>query len=115
MEDLHEDIVPAHEFEQPEQKRKTVNQRKHLRLQAKGMKACIRLAGQEDDVVDVINYSRGGVRFSSFKSYQAGDTIEIATDFAPTAVNIFQKARIIGMYQRPWGTFAGEFGAQFLK
>jgi hypothetical protein len=30
-------------------------------------------------------------------------------------VNIFQKARIVGMYQRPWGTFAGEFGAQFSK
>jgi hypothetical protein len=30
-------------------------------------------------------------------------------------VNIFQKAKIVGMYQRPWGTFAGEYGAQFLK
>ena len=115
MEDLHEDIVPAHEFEQPEPKRKAVNERKHLRLQGKGMKACVRVAGQEDDVVDVINYSRGGLRFSSFKTYRAGDNIEVATEFAPTAVNIFQKARIVGMYQRSWGTFAGEFGAQFLK
>jgi hypothetical protein len=79
------------------------------------MKACVRVAGQEDDVVDVINYSRGGLRFSSFKTYQADDNIEVATDFSPAAVNIFQKARVIGMYQRPWGTFAGEFGAQFLK
>jgi hypothetical protein len=79
------------------------------------MKACIRVAGRDDDVVDVVNYSRGGLRFSSFQIYQAGDPIEVATDYAPTAVNIFQKARIVGMYQRAWGTFAGEFGAQFVK
>lgn len=115
MEDQHEEVIPANEFEQPEPKRKNVNERKHLRLQAKGMKACLRVEGHEDDVVDVINYSRGGLRFASFQAYQAGDPIEVATDYAPTAVNIFQKAKIVGMYQRPWGTFAGEYGAQFLK
>lgn len=115
MEDEREDLVPAHEFEQPQPKRQSVNQRKHLRLQARGMKACIRIAGRDDDIVEVINYSRGGLRFSSFQAYQAGDAIEVATDYAPTAVNIFQKAQIVGMYQRPWGTFAGEYGAQLLK
>lgn len=115
MEEHHEELVPANEFEQPQPKRQHVNDRKHLRLQARGMKASIRMESHEDDIVDVINYSRGGVRFSSFVPYQADDLIEIATDFSPTGVNIFQKARIVGMYQRPWGTFAGEYGAQFLK
>lgn len=115
MEDLHEDIVPAHEFEQPEAKRKYVNERKSIRLQAKGMKACVRVTGQDDDIVDVINYSRGGLRFSSFRAYQPGDNLEIATDYSATAVCIFQKGRIVGMYQRPWSTFAGEYGVQFIK
>jgi hypothetical protein len=115
MEDWREEVVPAHEFEQPEPRRKHTNERKHLRLQAKGMKACIRVAGREDDIVDVINYSRGGLRFASFTSYEPGNNLEIATDYSPTAVCIFQRARIVGMYQRAWGTFAGEYGVQFLK
>ena len=79
------------------------------------MKACIRVDGHEETLLTSSIYSRGGLRFPSFQAYQAGDPIEVATDYAPTAVNIFQKARIVGMYQRPWGTFAGEYGAQFLK
>jgi hypothetical protein len=115
VEDKPEDVIPANEFEQPQPKRKNINERKHLRLQARAMKACIRSKGREDDVVDVINYSRGGLRFSSFQSYQADEHIDVATDYSSTGVNIFQQARIVGMYQRPWGTFAGEYGAQFLK
>ncbi len=116
MEDPREELTPAYEFEQPEPKpKRETNTRKHLRIKARGMKACVRKSGQEDDVVDVIDYSRGGLKFASYFAYEPGMEIEVATDYSPTAIVIFQKARIVGMYTRPWSTFPGEYGAQFLK
>lgn len=116
VEDHREDITPAYEVEQPEPKpKREINTRKSLRIKARGMKACIRQTGHEEDVVDVMDYSRGGLRFASFQIYEPDTWVEIATDYAPTNVNIFQRARIVGMYQRPWSTFPGEYGAQFMK
>ncbi|MFB3915362.1 MAG: PilZ domain-containing protein [Terriglobales bacterium] len=75
----------------------TPSERRHNgRLKVK-MTACIPppdgIGG--DDLVQVFDLSKGGVRLRSHKRYRVGQWIQIAVPYTPGAANIFSQARIV--------------------
>jgi hypothetical protein len=57
--------------------------------------ACVRQAGQPDDVAVCENISRSGLCFRSVRRYVKGSQIEVAVPYAQGAANIFLPANII--------------------
>jgi hypothetical protein len=76
----------------PESSR-TPKKRKHVRVQVK-MKAYIRHAGFEDEIVNVHDVSRGGFSFVSSKEYIVGSRIEVTVPYSGGKSNIFVASRI---------------------
>lgn len=89
-------------------KRHEIEERRHKRLRAT-FKACIRL-GDEEELVDVQDFSRGGLRFSSFKLYTLGATVQVSAPHTIGGNNIFSTAKIIRANRRPNGAVPGEYG-----
>ena len=58
------------------------------------MKAYIRHAGFEDEIVKVNDVSRGGFSFVSSKEYLEGSRIEVAVPYSGGKADIFVAARI---------------------
>jgi hypothetical protein len=89
-------------------KRHEIEERRHKRLRAT-FKACIRV-GDDEEIVDVQDFSRGGLRFSSFKLYQLGATVQVSAPHTIGGNNIFTPALIIRANRRPNGVVPGEYG-----
>jgi hypothetical protein len=97
-----EEIAPAKQGE---------NRRKSLRGRLK-LKACIRKPGSEE-IVPIVDVSRGGLRFRSERIYAAGNCVQVAVPFTMNTANIFVPAQVI------WhDDVAGpdhEYGLKYLK
>lgn len=91
----------------------SVNERGHVRVTVKNVKACIRMDGRDDDVVQVNNISRGGIAFASRAYYPVGAAVQIATHYTEGGMNIFQPATILRQQFKPTQGVAGEYGAKF--
>lgn len=90
------------------------NRRKHVRVAMKNGKACLRRAGfNEDDIVRVLDLSRGGIRFLSSVDYRPGTEISVAVPFNEGGANLFSNARIIRVQNRPHDGVLGEYGLQY--
>jgi hypothetical protein len=87
--------------------------RKHVRVQVK-MKAYIRHAGFEDEIVKVNNVSRGGFSFVSSKGYIEGSRIEVAVPYSGGKANIFVAARI-NWVQELAGKGLTMYGAHYIQ
>jgi hypothetical protein len=85
-----------------------------VRVWLKQMTACIRQAGFGEEVVRVQNVSRGGLRFTSPKTYYEGSRIEVAVPYAPGGPNIFVPARIVRTQELP-DTELKEYGVAYMK
>ena len=73
----------------------TKNDRKHVRVQMK-ISACIRQPGfQGEEVVPVMNISRGGLCFVSGSVYFPGSNLEVAAPFTKGAANVFVPSRVV--------------------
>jgi hypothetical protein len=98
------DIAPA-------QAKPVVNRRKALRAKLK-LTACIRKPGSEE-VVPIVDVSRGGLRFRSEHIYAAGNWVQVAVPFTMNAANIFVPAQVI------WHDDAAgpdhEYGLKYVK
>ncbi len=92
---------------------RTRNERKDVRVPLK-VTACIRQPGALDEVVDVDNVSRGGLRFWSRKTYLKGSRIEVAVPYTPGAPAIFVDARIVRCRELQ-GKRTREYGAAYLR
>lgn len=68
--------------------------RMYQRVRVK-MKACISKPGLDDDIVNTINVSRGGVAVRSERVYATESWIQLAVPYTPAAANIFVPARIV--------------------
>jgi hypothetical protein len=88
-------------------KRLNTEERRHKRLRAT-FKACIRY-GDEEEIVDVQDFSRGGLRFSSFKLYKVGTTVNLSAPHTVGGNNIFTPAQVIRANRRPSGVVPGEY------
>ena len=99
-----------------EKAQRTRNERKHTRVAMKRIRACIKRLGQNDDVVEVLDLSRGGVRFLSLVDYQPKAYLEIAVPYTEGGANIFTPARVVRVNSRPTASdMLGEYACQYEK
>ncbi|HWR17781.1 MAG TPA: PilZ domain-containing protein [Terriglobales bacterium] len=97
----------------PERKARKVNDRKHPRVALKNIKACLKRQGYDDDVVDVLDMSRGGIRFLSLVDYPPDTQITVAVPYMSDGANVFLPAKIARVRCRPTLDIPGEFGLQY--
>jgi len=93
----------------------SVNDRKHQRISMRNTKACLRRSGYADDVVDVLDLSRGGVHFISFVDYYKGTKVEVAVPFTHGGANVFVPAEVVRIQCRPTSGIPGDFGLRYVK
>jgi hypothetical protein len=93
---------------------RTPNKRQNVRVAMKKITACIRQAGFEEQIVRVVDLSRGGLRFRSPNTYYEGSRIEVAVPYSRDGANIFVPARIIRFQDLPEAEFK-EYGVVYLK
>jgi hypothetical protein len=95
---------------------RTRNDRKHIRVAMKRIRAGVKRLGMSDDVVDVLDLSRGGVRFLSFVDYQLKTYLEIAVPYTEGGANIYTPARVVRINSRPQPPeLLGEYACQYEK
>ena len=87
------------------------NRRKSLRAKMK-LTACIRKPGAEE-VVPIVDVSRGGLRFKTQRLYAAGNCVQVAVPFTKDAANIFVPAQIVWQDRRTGPE--REYGLKYLK
>jgi hypothetical protein len=101
---------------QPRPKRTPgVNDRKHQRVSMRNTKACIKRRGMPDDVVDVLDLSRGGVHFVSMIDYYKGTIVEVAVPYTNGGLNVFVPAEIARIQSRPSSGLPGDYGLRYVK
>jgi hypothetical protein len=93
----------------------SVNDRKHQRISIRNTKACIRRSGYADDVVDVLDLSRGGIHFISHVDYYRNTTVEVAVPYTNGGSNVFVPAEIVRIQCRPTSGIPGDFGMRYVK
>ena len=104
-------VVPAHDkTKAPEP---GVDKRKHRRLKMQ-TNGCIREPGVEENVVAVVDVSRGGVKFRTPKKYAVHKWVEIAVPYTRGAANIFVPARITWVKTGNPGDW-NEYGLAYVK
>lgn len=101
--------------EQKPRRPRTVNDRKHSRVQMRNIKACLHREGFADDVVTVTDLSRGGIGFMSLVDYVPGTRVEVAVPFTEGGGNVFTPGRIVRVRCRPTVDIPGEFGLEYNK
>jgi hypothetical protein len=87
------------------------NRRKALRARLK-LTACIRKPGSEE-VVPIVDVSRGGLRFRSEHIYATGNWVQVAVPFTMNAANIFVPAQVI--WQDDAAGPDHEYGLKYVK
>jgi hypothetical protein len=80
----------------------------------KNVKACIHREGFTEDVVTVLDMSRGGIRFLSLVDYRPGADVTVSVPFTPGGSNVFSKAKVVRVQTRPRDGMLGEFGLQYV-
>lgn len=109
-------LVPAgHEVYHLRPPRRIVNERAHVRIMSKTSQACIRITGKEDDIVQVLNLSKGGLGFSSYVEYEPDTAISVAVHYVQGGNNLFQPARIVRVHRSSLPMMPGEYGVKFDK
>jgi len=102
-------------FEVRQKRSASVNDRKHQRISMRNTKACIRRAGYADDVVDVLDLSRGGVHFISHVDYYRNTMVEVAVPYTNGGANVFVPAEVVRIQCRPTSGIPGDFGLRYIK
>ncbi len=97
------------------QPRRTSNDRKYTRISMKNAKACLHRKGFADDIVTVVDLSRGGVRFLSLVDYTPGAVVEVAVPYTAGGANVFTPGKIVRVKCRPTADIPGDFGLEYIK
>ena len=86
--------------------------RKHLRTKMKAM-ACIQEAERPNQIVEVLDISRGGISFRGSHAYEINSWIHFAVPYTPGAANIFIAGPIAWRKDLPGEHY--EHGVQYVK
>jgi hypothetical protein len=86
--------------------------RKHLRTRMKAS-ACIMGSNHNDEVVEVLNVSRGGISFRGSRLYPLNGWIEFAVPYTRGAANIFVPGRIAWCTENGNNVF--DHGVQYVR
>ena len=106
-------VPPGHEVYHLRPPRRLVNERAHVRITSKTSQACIRIPGREDDIVHVLNMSKGGLGFASHVEYAPGTAITVAVHYVEGGNNLFQPARVVRVHRPSLPLVPGEYGVKF--
>ena len=93
----------------------SINDRIYQRISMRNTKACIRRPGYADDVVDVLDLSRGGVHFISHVDYYRNTMVEVAVPYTNGGANVFVPAEVVRIQCRPTSGIPGDFGLRYVK
>lgn len=104
---IHRELMPR--------RSRTLNDRRHSRIQMRNIKACIHRDGVYDDIVTVTDLSRGGIGFMSLVDYLPGTRVEVAVPYTAGAGNVFTPGKIVRVRCRPTVDIPGEFGLEYIK
>jgi hypothetical protein len=88
------------------------NRRKHARVSMK-TSACVGSPGSREDVVEVINVSRGGICFRSSRIYNEDSWVQVAVPYTKGAANIFVAGRIVRC--RVINGTLSEYGVEYVR
>jgi len=75
--------------------------------------ACVGPAGPNQDIVDVLNVSRGGICFRSPRIYKDDSWIQVAVPYTPGAANIFVAGRVVR--SRRINSALAEYGVEYVR
>lgn len=92
--------------------RRGKDERRYKRLETR-CKAAIRI-GDVEDVVEVKDISRRGLRFYSSKLYQPGTLVKVSAPYTIGGNNIFSSGRILRAHRRPTELVAGDYALEIL-
>jgi PilZ domain len=93
----------------------SINDRRHQRVSMRSTKASIRRPGYSEDVVEVLDLSRGGVHFLSHTDYYRNTVVEVAVPYMVGAANVYVPAEVVRIQCRPTGGIPGDFGLRYIK
>ena len=89
------------------------NKRRFIRTNLR-KPGCVRQPGSDPDVVQVLDMSRGGVRFESKRIYRKFSWVEIAVPYiGGGAAEVFVPGRIARIIERKAGKF--EYGIEYVR
>jgi len=94
---------------------RTIENRLYKRVAVKRVKACLRRTVGGEDVVEVLDISRGGIRFLSYVDYPPDTILQVAVPYMDEAENMFTAGKIVRVQCRPTVDIPGEFGLEFVK
>ncbi len=86
--------------------------RKHIRTKMKTV-ACIQEPGGGEEIVSVLDVSRGGMSFRGTRIFEVNGWIHFAVPYTPGAANIFVSGRIAWRKELEDGQY--EYGVQYVK
>jgi len=111
---LQNDLVPlagAIDTFTPCPRVRGANQRKHRRISMPRAKACVKCPNSDEEFVELLDVSRGGVAFRSDKVYSLGCWIRIAAPCTVGSGNIFVLARVVRANRAERGR---EYGVEYV-
>jgi len=88
------------------------NVRRHRRLAMPNAKAMVKSANADEEVVELIDVSRGGACFRSEMVYSLGTWVRIAAPCTVGAANIFVMARVVRAKKARIGR---EYGVEYVE
>ena len=86
--------------------------RRYPRIPCRNVKACIQTDEENGAIVEVLNFSRGGLCFMSFERFSPGSPAKIALHYIEGGQNIFQEGRIVSLRRRSSDS-PTEYGVEF--
>jgi hypothetical protein len=101
-------------FELNQQQTSGKERRKHRRIASRNGKACILCNGKQQ-IVEMLNVSRGGVYIRTSAEYSVGTFVQVAVHYVEGANNIFLPARVVRVRLAPSPTLPGEYGIEIAK
>lgn len=88
------------------------NERKHPRVSMSKARACVQRPDADEEIVELVNVSRGGAGFRSGKVYPLGCWIRIAAPCTVGASNIFALGRVVRAIRADNGR---EYGVEYVE
>jgi hypothetical protein len=81
--------------------------RRTPRISMRQAKACVESSAGVQDVVELVNISRGGLCFRSDRSYPLRSCIRVAAPYTPDNTNVFVQGKIVRITREVWGNLYG--------
>jgi hypothetical protein len=88
------------------------NQRRHVRITIPRAKALVLCPNADEEIVELLDVSRGGACFRSQKIYSLGSWIRIAAPCTVSASNVFVLARLVRARIAEVGR---EYGVEYVR